>query len=54
MTPPNMWASLRGVYQNAAGEVRVKTIEGNTSNGVNRREYRFGYPNIVGYGRLAR
>ncbi len=44
---------VEGAYRDASGQLRVKTIEGNTSNGVNRREYKFGYPNIVGYGRIA-
>ena len=41
---------VEGVYRNSSGQLRVKTIEGNSSNGVNRREYAFGESKIVGYG----
>jgi len=43
---------VESVSRDAAGGLRVHTIEGNSSDGVNRREYSFGSPQIVGYGRL--
>ena len=43
---------VESISRDAAGGLRVHTIEGNSSDGVNRREYPFGSPTIVGYGRL--
>lgn len=40
------------VYRDNAGRTRVGTIEGNSSNGVNRRNYALGDVRIVGFGRL--
>jgi len=40
------------VYRSSSGQTRVGTIEGNSSNGVNRRDYVLGDVRIVGFGRL--
>jgi peptidoglycan hydrolase-like protein with peptidoglycan-binding domain len=43
---------VEDVKHNSAGQLRVQTIEGNSSKGVNRRDYPFGDRRIVGYGRF--
>jgi hypothetical protein len=40
------------VYRSSSGQTRVGTIEGNSGNGVNRRDYALGDVRIVGFGRL--
>ena len=45
---------IEKVYRNASNQIRVGTIEGNSSNGVNRRDYPLGDARIVGFGRLVR
>ncbi len=41
------------VYRSSSGQTHVGTIEGNSSDGVNRRDYPLGDARIVGFGRLA-
>jgi peptidoglycan hydrolase-like protein with peptidoglycan-binding domain len=39
------------VYRNPSGQIRIGTIEGNSGNGVRRRDYPIGDVRIVGFGR---